>query len=107
MTNEKSHKWTFLTNHAHIFLCLAKTPGILMKELADKTGITERAVQRIIAELAKEGYIEISRTGRRNTYIIHGEKHLKHPSESHRQVADLLHLIERKSPDNLPSIKDS
>lgn len=97
MTKEKLTKWTFLTNHAHVFLCLAKAPEMLMKDLADKTGITERAVQRIIAELAKEGYIEIERTGRRNKYIIHGEKHLKHPSESHRQVADLLQLIENQS----------
>ncbi len=106
MTTEKSPKWTFLTNHAHIFLSLAKTPEILIKDLADEIGITERAVQRIIAELAKEGYIEISRSGRRNKYLIHGEKHLKHPGESHRQVADLLHLIENKSGSRLTRIND-
>ncbi|MBU1108524.1 MAG: winged helix-turn-helix transcriptional regulator [Candidatus Riflebacteria bacterium] len=94
MIKEPSSKWTFLTNHAHVLLCLAKAPDMLMRDLAIKTGITERAVQRIIAELAEEGYVDIERSGRRNTYKTHGEKNLKHPVESHRHVADLLLLIE-------------
>ncbi len=94
---EISSKWTFLTNHAHVLLCLAKTPDIRMRDLADTVGITERAVQRIIAELAEEGYIEIKRAGRCNKYTMHEDKHLKHPVESHRMVADLLRLIDEWS----------
>lgn len=87
-------KWTFLTNHAHVLLCLAKNNSLLIKDIAKQVGITERAVQRIIADLVEDEYIEIEREGRSNTYKIHKEKHLKHPVESHRQIKDLLTLIE-------------
>lgn len=98
MSKENSQGWTFLTNHAHVFLCLAKCPDMRMKDLATEVGITERAVQRIISELVEEGYVDILRAGRCNTYTTHKEKHLKHPIESNRLVADLLRLIDERSP---------
>ena len=55
--------------------------------------ITERAVQRIIAELIEEGYIERIKEGRRNAYVLHTNKPLKHPVESHKNVDDLVNLI--------------
>lgn len=85
--------WTFLTNHAHVLLCIAKMPHLRMRDLAELVGITERAVQRIIADLTKEGYVEIERRGRCNTYITHGDVCLRHPIESHKHVSDLLSLI--------------
>ncbi len=89
--------WTFLTNHAHVLLCLAKSSSMRIREIALAVGITERAVQRIIAELTEMEYIDILKDGRRNIYKIHKEKPLKHPIESHRQIADLISLI---YPDN-------
>lgn len=89
---EKSH-WTFLTNHAHILLCLTKNPNLRTKDLAELVGITERAVQRIIAELTEDGCIDRKRVGRSNTYTIHTEHHLKHPIEAHRTIADLIALL--------------
>ena len=94
---ENLSKWTFLTNHAHVLLCLAKSPDMRMRDLASEIGITERAVQRIVAELAEEGYIDIERDGRCNTYTTHGEKHMKHPIAAHRLVEDLLKLINERS----------
>jgi predicted transcriptional regulator len=87
-------KWTFLTNHAHVLLCLTGNNAMLMKDIAKEVGITERAVQRIIADLVEDEYIKIEREGRSNTYKIHKEKYLKHPIESHRQIKELLTLIE-------------
>ncbi len=89
--NETS--WTFLTNHAHVLLCLAKSSTMRIRDIAVAVGITERAVQRIIAELTELGYIDIIKEGRRNIYNIHREMPLKHPIESHRQIADLIELI--------------
>ncbi|MFW5808302.1 MAG: helix-turn-helix transcriptional regulator [Spirochaetota bacterium] len=91
--SEKITGWTFLTNHAHVFLCLTREPHLRMRDIAERVGITERAVQRIIADLESEGYIEIRKEGRCNVYVPHEEKHLKHPIESHRHVADLLQLV--------------
>ncbi len=92
MSIDNTTQWTFLTNHAHVLLCLAQSPQMRMRDIAEKVGITERAVQRIIADLESEGFIEIKKEGRCNVYTPHKEKHLRHPVESHRHVADLLTL---------------
>ena len=89
----KNSQWTLLTNHAHVLLCLAKSPSMRISELALEVGITERAVQRITADLISEGYVERLKEGRRNYYKLVTSKPLKHPVESHRDVADLIKLI--------------
>lgn len=90
---KSSASWTFLTNHAHVLLCLAKNSSMRIRDIAVEVGITERAVQRIISELTDCGYISIVKEGRCNIYNIHKEKHLKHPIESHKQIIDLISLI--------------
>ena len=85
--------WTFLTNHAHVLVCLARDPGVRTREIAERVGITERAAQRIVAELARAGYVERTRVGRRNRYAIHGELPLRHPLEEHGRVGALLDLL--------------
>ena len=90
---EKDSSWTFLTNHSHVLLCLAKTSSMRIRDLALEVGITERAVQRIIAELIDEGYIKRIKEGRRNFYELTADKPLKHRVESHKNVTDLINLI--------------
>ena len=90
-----SSSWTFLTNHAHILMCLAKSPSERIRDLAVKVDITERAVQRIIVELEAEGYLEHIREGRRNLYKVLSRKPLRHDIEKHRQVHDLIKLIKK------------
>ena len=63
--------WTFLSNHAHVLLLLAKDPEIRLRDVANQVGITERAVQRIVADLEADRYIERERQGRRNHYRVH------------------------------------
>ena len=89
--------WTFLTNHSHALLCLARDPTMRMRDIAEKVGITERAVQRIVRELAEAGYINIERQGRRNTYSVVRGLPLRHPIEMHRSVDDLIALVEEQS----------
>ncbi len=85
--------WTFLSNHAHVLLLLAADPEIRLRDVAVRVGITERAVQRIVADLEQGKYIERERNGRRNHYHVHQELPLRHPVESHRDVGSLLALI--------------
>lgn len=85
--------WTFLTNHAHVLILLARNPSMVLREVAALVGITERAVQRIIADLEEESIIEREKVGRQNHYRVLGDKPLRHPIESHRTVADLLRAI--------------
>ena len=87
--------WTFLTNHAHVLMCLEKNPSKRIRDLAVEVGITERAVQRIIVDLEADGYLNHIRDGRRNVYKVFTRKPLRHDIEKHKQVHDLIHLINK------------
>ena len=89
---EPKNDWTFLSNHAHVLICLHRNPEILLKNVAIQVGITERAVMNIIKDLVEAGILEKVREGRRNSYIIHEEKHLRHPIESSSTIRELLKL---------------
>jgi DNA-binding MarR family transcriptional regulator len=87
--------WTFLTNHAHVLICLALNPETRIQDVAERVGITYRAVQRILDELEDAGYITRMRKkedARSNEYRIHARLSLRHPIERHRTVAALLAL---------------
>ncbi|MFP4281708.1 MAG: helix-turn-helix transcriptional regulator [Opitutales bacterium] len=85
--------WTFLSNHGHVMICLSQDPDRPLREVAIEIGITERAVQRIVADLEEAGYLDRRKEGRRNHYVIHDEVPLRHRLEAHRSIGDLLHCI--------------
>lgn len=87
--------WTFLTNHAHVLLCVARDPGARLRDVADDVGITERAAQRIIADLVQAGYLEREREGRRNRYRLHPELPLRHPLEQEHAIGEILRVLTR------------
>lgn len=91
--NPPKATWTFLTNHCHVLICIAGDPESRMRDVANRVGITERAVQRIVAELEEASVISRVRDGRRNRYDVHRESRLRHPVESHRTVGELLNMI--------------
>jgi DNA-binding Lrp family transcriptional regulator len=87
--------WTFLTNHAHVLICLAQNPEMRIQDVAERVRITYRAVQRILDELEEAGYISRGRKkedARSNQYRINVRLPLRHPIEQHRAVAALLEL---------------
>ena len=90
-----SHQWTFLSNHAHVLICLADDPHVLLREVAARIGVTERAVQGIVKDLEEEGLIERHREGRRNSYVLNLEQPLRHPIEAHRTVRELVDLCSK------------
>ena len=85
--------WTFLTNHSHVLLCLAADDSLRVRDLAQKVGITERAVLKILAELEAGGVIEREREGRRNRYRVLHRTRLRHSIEAHRTVGDLVAAV--------------
>lgn len=85
--------WTFLTNHSHVLVLLARNSSVVLREVAQQVGITERAVQRIIADLEADGFIDREKIGRQNHYQIRADQSLRHPIESHRTIGDLLALV--------------
>lgn len=84
--------WTFLTNHAHVLIAIAADREARIRDLAVAVGITERAVQRIIRDLADAGYLELSREGRRNSYRVRRRLPLRHALERHNKVDAILAL---------------
>jgi len=83
-------KWTFLTHHTHVLMLLSENPDMLLRECAAQIGITERAVQSIVADLEAVGALSRVREGRRNHYVIHRDQQLPSPIESRCMVGDLL-----------------
>ncbi len=98
-------EWTFLSNHAHVLLCIAREPEIRLRDVAEQVGITERAVQRIVADLEAGQYLERSKSGRRNHYRLHPERPLRHPVEAHRDVGALLAFVLNPSPEAKVDLK--
>ncbi|TWT30662.1 hypothetical protein Enr8_41830 [Blastopirellula retiformator] len=68
---------------------------MVLRHVATEVGITERAVQRIIADLEEEGFLVKEKIGRQNTYRIILDRSLRHPIESHRNIGDLLKLVSK------------
>lgn len=94
--------WTFLTNHAHVLIAIARDREARLRDVAEQVGITERATQAIVHDLVAAGYLERERVGRRNRYRINESLPLRHPLERDRDVAVLLRPL-RRSRGRVPS----
>ena len=93
--DQPTSTWSFLTNHSHVLICLALEPDMLLREVAQRVGITERAVQRILAEPEDVGALTRERLGRRNHYSVRADFPLRHPLENHCTVGDLMAVLAR------------
>ncbi len=83
-------EWTFLTNHGRVLVHIAKHPRITTREIAQEVGVTERAIQKVIFELERDGYIVRHREGRGSRYTIHPELPMRHRMEHEHAVGNLL-----------------
>jgi predicted ArsR family transcriptional regulator len=89
-----SHKpWTFVTNHTQVLLCIAADPHVRLRDVAAQVGITERATQRILADLVEAGYVQRVREGRRNVYTIDRDRMMRHDAQVGHEIGDLLDLL--------------
>ena len=98
MSPDGRSSWTFLTNHAHVLVCLAEEPDIRGRDIATRVGITERAAQAIVADLVSEGYVTRTREGRRNRYTVKADAPLRHPLEHDHTIGELLVTLGRLKP---------
>ena len=93
MTESTAHRWKFLTNHAQVLACIAHDPGVLLREISERVGITERAAHRIVTELSDGGYITRERNGRRNHYTIQSGLPLPDRLGRVQRISDLLTIL--------------
>jgi predicted DNA-binding transcriptional regulator YafY len=103
MSSESDEKpWRFVTSHTQVLLCIARSPEIRIRDLADLIGITERAAQRIIADLVEAGYVERTRVGRRNRYVVNPRHKMRHPLQQTHEIGELLDLLAHAEPAGTP-----
>lgn len=93
MADNPAPGWTFLTNHAQVLVCIAHDPGVRLRDIGERVGITERAAHRIVAELVGAGYIARRRNGRRNHYTINAHFPLPDPIAREQNVGELLEIL--------------
>jgi DNA-binding IclR family transcriptional regulator len=86
--------WRFLSNHTQVLLCLSRDPNARFRDIAESVGITERAAQRIVADLIESGYVESERVGRRNHYRIRTDIAMRHPAQDGHDIGQLLKLLQ-------------
>ena len=85
--------WRFVTNHTQVLLAIVRNPDVRTRDIAEAVGITERAAQRIVADLNEAGYIETTRIGRRNHYTINRQITMRHPAQGDQEIGELLDLL--------------
>src|ERR1700754_791052 len=88
--------WDFLTNHAHVLLCVPNAPGARLRDIAEAVGITERGAHKILSQLVDEGYVRRERQGRRNHYEVRTDLPLRHPLVQEGEIGDLLEVLVRQ-----------
>ena len=93
-TEESGRGWQFVTNHTQVLLCIARDPDVRLREVADRVGVTERAAQRILADLVDAGFVSRERRGRRNRYVVNRDTDmLRHPAQEGHAIRGLLELL--------------
>ncbi len=85
--------WTFLSNHAHVLVCLARQPEARLRDVAVMVGITERTAIGIVNDLEQAGVLVRTKVGRRNSYAIDKGARLRHPMEDDHTVGDLIAAV--------------
>lgn len=91
----KLPEWTFLTNHAHVLLCITQNPQVRLAEVARLVGIGERAAHSITSDLVDAGYVVRRKRGRNNVYEVNLNRPLRHPLESDHKIAEIFRPLTR------------
>ena len=86
-------EWGFLTNHARVLLCIAHDPGVRLRDIAARTGVTERTAYGIVTDLTKAGYVVKHKDGRRNRYQIQAHLPLPETDSRERTIGEILALL--------------
>jgi hypothetical protein len=85
--------WGFLTNHARVLLCVARDPGVRLRDIASSLGITERSAHGFVTDLTAAGYLVKQKDGRRNRYQIQAHMPLLEPASQEPAIGEVLALL--------------
>ncbi len=93
-------RWSFLTNHARVLVCIAHDPGVRLRDIAATLDITERSAYGIVTELVEAGYVLKDKTGRRNRYHVQADLPLGEAIGRERTIGEVLELLVETNPSN-------
>jgi enamine deaminase RidA (YjgF/YER057c/UK114 family) len=91
--DERAGAWTLLTGHGHVLVEIARNPDARIRDIAAVAGLTERAIQAIVADLEAAGYLTRTRTGRRTVYTVDPDMFFRHPAQEGHRVGPFLALL--------------
>lgn len=86
-------RWSFLTNHARVLVCVAHDPGVRLRDIAERIGITERSAYAIVNDLVAAGYVVKEKDGRRNRYQIQTHLPLREATARDTSIGEILDLL--------------
>ncbi len=95
MPKQQNSGWYFITNHASVFFYLSRNPDATVRQVSDDLGIAERTVTGILADLRKEGYIESSKVGKQNVYVLHTELPMRKRGEAGYSLREFFSTLPR------------
>jgi len=93
LSGKDDHAWRFVTNYAHVLVCIAADPSARLRDIAETVGVTERTASQLVRDLERAGYVTKTRAGRRNQYEVHDELPLRHPLHRHHTVGELIRFL--------------
>jgi DNA-binding MarR family transcriptional regulator len=93
-SSNDDHAWRFVTNYAHVLVCIAADPTARLRDIAETVGVTERTAAQLVRDLERAGYLTKTRNGRRNRYDVHDELPLRHPLHRHHTVGELIRFLQ-------------
>ena len=96
MTTKPHDAWTFLSNHAHVLICIAQQADVRLSDVAERVGIRERSVHRIVHDLCDAGYLTVTKVGRTNVYSLDLDQPLRHPLEAQHNIRAIVTRLLKK-----------
>lgn len=93
-SGDSDHVWGFVTNYAHVLVCVGADPDARLRDIAATVGVTERTATQLVRDLEQAGYLTRTRHGRRNHYEVHDELPLRHPLHRHHTVGELIRFLQ-------------
>jgi hypothetical protein len=94
VSGKDDHVWLFVTNYAHVLVCIAADPSARLTDIAETVGVTERTASQLVRDLERAGYLTKTRIGRRNQYEVHDDLPLRHPRHRHHTVGELIRFLQ-------------
>src|SRR6202142_3995476 len=105
MVEGSTPRWAFLTNHAQVLVCIADEPGVRLRDISERVGITERAAHRIVAELADAGHVKPNPIGSRTAYLVHEDVPPPDALTRNQRIGHLLAIQAPATPDRVPGAR--